>query len=104
MFQQNAPQLLAFQLPLPGNQTGCYGWQSENRRKREIVISRLVKVFSVEPPSGQIQQHARYRKVNQHHVLGVPGQQHRPQIKRAGRDRHHLTTTLAVILGWMEQK
>jgi len=108
MLQQNSFQLLAFQLPLPGKQARGRRGNRKSRRQREIVVGRIAEIPAVHPQSCDVQRDAREvqrdGKVNQHDVLSVPSQQHRPPIKRICGCDDHLTITFAVILGWIEQK
>ena len=116
MKEKNSLQPPAFEIPLPGQQSGGGSWQSTERCEGEIVVGRDRKILAPGPGGCEVQRDAgeeeRDRKMNQHYVLRVSGEKSGANIpgiqgsfpflwqSRSG----HCTITFAVIWGWIEQK
>src|SRR5882757_5007134 len=105
--QQNAFQLLPFQLKPPSEQASHQDRQSRDRRDQEVVIACLLQRSPPGQSARPVESNSRNEQgdweVHQHDMLRVLGQQNRFRVKYLT-DAGHCTTTLPVILGWTEQK
>ena len=83
--QQSAFQTLTFKLPVPSHQTCGYRRHRRNGSHCQVVICRCRECRFAPPLRREIKRDAhqkqRDREVNQHHMLGMAGQQNRFQIK-----------------------
>src|SRR5713226_2792898 len=85
MQQEDALEPLPFQLPLPGEHSGNQHRHRDHRRSQKIAVSCRSQNLPLRPLRQEIKRHARNkqgdRKMNQHHVLRVFGQQRRFDVE-----------------------
>ncbi|PYT56851.1 MAG: hypothetical protein DMG35_21340 [Acidobacteria bacterium] len=79
-------QTLALELPLPGEQTGDQHRNGGKRGNQEIAVRGRSQQAPVGPKRQKIERHTsnkqRYRKMDQHDVLGMFREQRRLQVER----------------------
>src|SRR5262249_94299 len=89
MEEKRALQALTFERPLPGDDSGYGRGRGENRRGGEVGVRGESEFFPLSPEGNDVKENPDDeqcdRKMDQHHVLSVPRQQHAPPVKGA----HH---------------
>jgi len=86
MQKQDASESLAFQLQLPGEESGDKGGNCRQGGNKQVVVRRIRKCAALGPVRDEVKDHGRDEqcdwKMNQNDVLGVFGKHYRSEIKR----------------------
>src|SRR5215470_16143605 len=105
--KQRSFELLAFELPLPRRQSRCNYRHGSEGSNGQIEIGCRCERCTTLPLGSKIKRDAHHKQrdgeMNKHNMLRVTREQGRFQVKSV-HTRSDRTTTLPVILGWIEQK